>query len=185
MCLKEGRKCIKKSNWNGHGGVSMCACLRPIVQITQAVDRILIIVQWRLKSINMCNFREAAETEFSFKQNGPTKISYNGGVKKQISSRVDFNFWGMYSFQPLVHFLAHCVYIDVAAPVFELFHLFLYILTPAGWFVRTRKLCLLWPLLLSDAGYVSCDVSSLMQELGMFTHNWNQNNHNWYLKKFK
>ena len=61
----------------------MCACLRPIVQITQAVDRILIIVQWRLKSINMCNFREAAETEFSFKQNGPTKISYDGGCKEK------------------------------------------------------------------------------------------------------
>ena len=23
-CLKEGRKCIKKSNWNGHGGVDVC-----------------------------------------------------------------------------------------------------------------------------------------------------------------
>ena len=60
----------------------MCACLRPIVQITQAVDRILIIVQWGLKSRNVCNFREAAETEFFS----------NIMAKKIISSRVDFNF---------------------------------------------------------------------------------------------
>ena len=95
-CLKEGRKCIKKSNWNGHGGVSMCACLRPIVQITQAVDRILIIVQWRLKSRNMCNFREAAETEFFSSKMAVPKSAMMGGCKEKNSSRVDFNFWGMY-----------------------------------------------------------------------------------------